>query len=1038
MTRIFLLFLLSSACMLQAQVNYNANTKVTPYNGKFRMGINMGYYPGWDNKTLANIAAGNPALGLKGIGARSNRTGLAELVLDYYGYGLVEPDMAHWQSLGMGEFTAILGGPSPTHQDYSQHCPGQFSSMFANLYTPTWDGGLNGTPYNDNNYWAAYVYKAVSQYKDQVRFWEIWNEPGFDFTGNLGWRDDQYPGNWWKEGPNPCDYILRAPIYHYIRTLRIAYDVIKTVDPDGYVCLGSVGYQSLLNAILSNTDNPSMGDISADYPLTGGAYFDCISFHSYPHFDGSTTNFGLNIFRRHSDAAADGLDYYRGYYQEILDKYGYNGVTFPKKEWIVTEINSPRKAYSGPFFGGKDAQINHIMKAFMVGKINKFNQLHTFQLADQRTEADANYEFHQMGLYQKIDGSSPYNVTVNDEGKALKTMTDLVYDTEYDPVQTAAMNLPAGVRGYAWKRPNGRYVYAIWARTTVDLSESAAGTYSFPTSFNLNNVVKYTWDYGYSGTTQTVSSQNIALDARPVFFTTDAPITPTCTLSATASAAICNDNGTASNPADDTYTFDLTVSGANTSGNWTTFVGGKTYTGAIGTAQKIGPFSIAQGGITFVVRDPNKDGCQASVTVAAPATCSNGGTTTSGPYCASKGDFPWHDWIAGVKTGGMDNTSGKSQYSDFTAQTATFAPGSSNAITLTAGFSWFTHAENWRVWIDLDRNGTFEASEVVFQGAQPAPADGTLSAPFNGTLVIPASATTGTTRMRVSMKRGAFADPCETFANGETEDYTVKIDPSATGGGGGGTTTNTTNCASKSDFPWHDWITRVQLANLDQQSQKAAYTQYSSSAALKPGSTYPISLTAGFSWFTYDEYWKVWIDYDRDGLFEEPSEVAFSGQLPKPVDGTLEASLSGVVSVPANVTAGVTKMRVSMKRGSFPTACETLPFGEVEDYNVSIETLLKPQTNHQQTAERTPKSYGLNLYPNPASRAVMLNLNEYAGLPAKVTVLDRLGRVLKTADLGSVAPLIFELSLEGIPSGHYFVELRVEGHAPVTKKLAVE
>jgi hypothetical protein len=83
MSRFFLLLLLSSASLLQAQVNYNANTQVTPYNGKFRMGINMGYYPGWDNKTLANIAAGNSTLGLKGIGARSNRTGLAEIVLDY-------------------------------------------------------------------------------------------------------------------------------------------------------------------------------------------------------------------------------------------------------------------------------------------------------------------------------------------------------------------------------------------------------------------------------------------------------------------------------------------------------------------------------------------------------------------------------------------------------------------------------------------------------------------------------------------------------------------------------------------------------------------------------------------------------------------------------------------------------------------------------------------------------------------------------------------------------------------------------------------
>jgi len=1035
MKNIFLLFCCFGTSFLFSQVNYTANNQVTPYNGKFRMGINLGYYPGWDNKSLANIAAGNPLVGQKGIGARSNRTGLAEIILDYYGYGLVQPDMAHWQSLEMGEYTAILGGPSPTHQDYSQHCPGQFSSMFANLYTPTWDGGLNGTPYNDNNYWAAYVYKAVTQYKDQVRFWEIWNEPGFDLTGNLGWRDDKYPNNWWKEGPNPCDYILRAPIYHYIRTLRIAYDVIKTVDPDGYVCLGSVGYQSLLNAIVSNTDNPNMGDVAPGFELTGGAYFDCVSFHSYPHFDGSTTNYGLNIFRRHSDAAADGLNYYRGYYQEILDKYGYDGVKYPKKEWIVTEINSPRKAYSGPFFGGKEAQVNHIMKAFMVGKADKFNQLHTFQLADQRTEAESNYEFHQMGLYQKFDGNAPYNVTANDEGRALKTMTDLIYNTEYDVAQTTLMNLPSGIRGYAWKRPDGSHIYALWARTTVDLSESASGKYSFPAGFNLQNVVKYTWDYGYTGATQSISSQNIDLDARPVFFTATAPVTPTCVLSATASGVVCSDNGTTSNPADDTYRFNLTVTGSSPSGTWSTLIRNQVFTGTTGVIKTMGPFPIAQGAVSFVVRDPLKDDCEASVKVEAPTTCSNGGGG-GGTHCGSQGVFPWHDWVAGVQLAEIKSTSGKSQYSDFTAQTANLAPNSSNNITLTAGFSWFTHDENWRIWIDLNRNGAFEVSEIVFQGQQTAPADGTLTAPFSGTLVIPAGTAPGAARMRVTMKRGGYAGPCESYANGETEDYTINIDPNATGGGGGGTTTTTPNCASKSDFPWHDWIARVQLANVDQQSQKASYTLYTTTANLKAGGTFPITLTTGFSWFTFGEFWKVWIDYNQDGLFEEPGELVFSGQLNKPADGTLESALSGIVRVPATAKTGTTRMRVSMKRGAFATACETLPFGEVEDYAVHIDPVLMAPPGA--ATVKAKNTYGLYLFPNPADHAVMLNLNEYAGLPAQVSVMDALGRLIKTVDLGTEAPLIYELSLEGIANGHYFVELRVEGQAPIVKKLGIK
>ena len=905
MKRLFTLVLCTlGLTTLSAQINYTANEKVTPYTGKFRMGINMGYYPGWDNRSLANIAAGNPALGLKGIGARSNRTGMAEIILDYYGYGLVQPDIDHWNSVGMGEYTAILGGPSGLHQDYAEHCPGKFSAMFANLYTPVWDGGANGTPYNDNNDWAAYVYKVATQYKDQVRFWEICNEPGFDLTGNLGWRDDQYPGNWWKEGPHPCDNIMHAPVYHYIRTLRIAWEVLKTVDPDGYVCLGSVGYQSLLNAILSNTDNPNMGDVSPDFPLTGGAYFDCVSFHSYPHFDGSTTNYGLNIFKRHSDAAADGLNYYRGYYQVILDQYGYDGVKDTKKQWSVTEINSASKTYSGPFFGGKEAQINHIMKAFMVAKIDKFHQLHLFQLIDQRRPDESSYEFHQMGLYEKFEGNAPYNVKVNDEGIALKTMTDLVYNTDYDPVRTAAMNLPAGVRGYAWKRPNGTWIYAVWARTTVDLSEAASGTYSFPAAFGLENVLRHNWDYGYTGLTQNIGSQNIALDARPVFFTATESVTPLCQLTAAVGNVACGDNGTPNNPADDTYTFSLTVAGVNASANWTTILNGKTIDGNIGAPKGLGPFAIASGKLDFTVRDAANAGCQTAVSVAPPATCSTG-TGDGGLYCTAKSEFPWHDWIAKVDLGGLVNPSDKTPYSDFTAKTIQLGLGSSNPVALTTGFSWFTYDETWRIWIDFNKNGAFEANEIVLEGAQKAPQNGTLEAEFKGTLNIPANAPKGATRLRIALKRGAtaFAGPCETFPNGEVEDYGVVIgDVSGGGGTGGGTTTP--NCESKSEFPWHEWVSRVQVSNLDQQSQKAPYSSFSTAANLKIGQTFPLTITAGFSWFAFEEYFKVWIDYDQDGAFEEPQELAFQGILPKPADGTLEKAIAGSIAVPASAKTG--------------------------------------------------------------------------------------------------------------------------------------
>ncbi len=937
---------------LASQVNFTANDQVTPYTGKFRPGINQGYYPNWDNKTLADLSAGNPAANQKGIGAKANRQGLYEDVLGIFGYNLNVSDFQHYGALGMGEHVAIVGGPLAWHKDFSQasYCNnpaspnfGVPSNMFGNLYTPIWDGGANGTPYNDDNHYAAYLYKVVSQYKNEVRFWEIWNEPGLDLTGNLGWRDQNFPGNWWLEGPNPCDNILHAPIYHYIRTLRIAWEIIKTVDPDSYVCLGSVGYQSFLNALLRNTDNPNNGDVSAAYPLTGGAYFDCITYHSYPHFDGSTTNFDLQFFERHSDEAADGVVKYRDYYQQILDAYGYNRITYPKKEWIITEINSPRKVFgeafpgtgTGPFFGGADAQINHMMKAMMVAKVNKVHQAHTYQLIDQKNESDASYEFHLMGLYKNLNGAAPYNAVVNDEGIALKTLSDLVWDTEYDPARTAALNLPPAVRGYAFRRPDGAYVYAIWARTTQDLSENVFATYSFPAGFNMPLVTRYNWDYGYSNSASNIASQNIQLNARPVFF------------------------------------------------------------------------------------------------VAASET------QTPSDYCTSTSAFPWHDWIAGVQLGAINNTSGKSAYSNFTSQSANLVAGSSTPIMLTAGFSWATYHENWRVWIDFDKNGVFDASEKVFEGVQNAPAPGTPTAFFNGTLNIPANAATGSTRMRISMKRGAFADPCEVLSFGEVEDYTVNI----TGG------TPVIYCNTMSDFPWHDWIAGVKIGSINNPSDKSAYSDFTSQMTdLQRGVAIPITLTTGFSWATFNEHWSLWIDFNKNNVFETPNELVYAGILNAPANGTTAAQLNASISIPANATPGITRMRVSMKRGAYSTPCETLPFGEVEDYQVNILSNLSPG-NDPVYENAVPESLGKQevansaadfaIFPNPAQQAAMLNLKSYAGKAAEMMIFNAQGVLVRTLILAPDSPQLLEIDLSGLAEGYYLFQLRTEGNRPVVQELMI-
>ena len=550
------------------------------------------------------------------------------------------------------------------------------------------------------------------------------------------------------------------------------------------------------------------------------------------------------------------------------------------------------------------------------------------------------------------------------------------------------------------------------------------------------------------------------------------------------------------------------------------------------------------------------------------------------PVCASKGVFPWHEWIAGVKLNDLDNPSSKSQYTDFADKAANLSPGQNYDIEVTVGFSYYTANEYLEVWLDKNKNGIFENTENIAEAILLRPADGTPTAKIKvGSIFIPYDASpVQDMRMRVSLKRGGYPTACEEIPFGEVEDYRVNIGavtpkpdlltvaweiipsnqcstppgsiftvfsglvrnpvpnasagpfkvkawlskdqtlgsgdilwqstdytgigpntvlgygiytpvppnlapgqyyvlvitdadntvqeidetnnitihsirvgapdfvlqnlsaipPSIVGGtnlnfsvqvknqaafpmneiSGGfnlityvsgdnifgnnddvtfGTTAILYNeflnanvvtknisipipgafpsgvyylylhiegacelvwnnnllpgpqlnispgatgqfCDSKSNFPWHEWITKVKIGGVERLSGKNAYSDFTGTVfPLRSNSVITVELAAQYSYYTFDEYWKGWIDYNKNGVFEEPSETVFEGQMQRPPDGAnASQNYTRYFSFPDNKPAGNTRMRVSMKRGSFPTPCETLPFGEVEDYTVNI------------------------------------------------------------------------------------------------------
>ncbi|MCB0790732.1 MAG: S8 family serine peptidase [Flavobacteriales bacterium] len=143
-------------------------------------------------------------------------------------------------------------------------------------------------------------------------------------------------------------------------------------------------------------------------------------------------------------------------------------------------------------------------------------------------------------------------------------------------------------------------------------------------------------------------------------------------------------------------------------------------------------------------------------------------------YCASVADDASEEWIAGVSLGSINHVSNSDDgYADNTGPGTDLTIGQSYTITLTPGYAGFPFTEYFTVWIDLDQNGTFGTSELLYTSP------GTTNA-VNGNITIPTGSTPGTTRLRVIMEYDqAAVSGCEdAYDYGETEDFCVTlIDP---------------------------------------------------------------------------------------------------------------------------------------------------------------------------------------------------------------------------------------------------------------------
>ncbi|WBV60907.1 M12 family metallo-peptidase [Chryseobacterium camelliae] len=151
---------------------------------------------------------------------------------------------------------------------------------------------------------------------------------------------------------------------------------------------------------------------------------------------------------------------------------------------------------------------------------------------------------------------------------------------------------------------------------------------------------------------------------------------------------------------------------------------------------------------------------------------------TSVSYCSATATNTADERIGNVSFGTINNTStGTAGYEDFTSVSTNVTRGNAYTISVTPTWSSTKYSEAYAVYIDYNKDGDFaDSGELAWSKA------GSTTTPVTGSITIPATATLGTTRMRVMMKYSSVpTSSCGSYTYGQVEDYTLNIVSSGRG-----------------------------------------------------------------------------------------------------------------------------------------------------------------------------------------------------------------------------------------------------------------
>ncbi len=212
------------------------------------------------------------------------------------------------------------------------------------------------------------------------------------------------------------------------------------------------------------------------------------------------------------------------------------------------------------------------------------------------------------------------------------------------------------------------------------------------------------------------------------------------------------------------------------------------------------------------------------------------------------------------------------------------------------------------------------------------------------------------------------------------------------------TTGSIVYCASKGTTFSDEWIAKVQLGTFVKTSTGSSYSDFTTSIITAVVGSNTVTLTPGFSSSTYTEYFRVWIDFNKDGDFSDTGEQVFA-----PAGG--KVVVTGTITVPSTFS-GQTRMRVSMKYNAAPSYCETFSYGEVEDYTISVAKTF---------AINNMENIVLNIYPNPADNKLYIQSSE---MDSEMSIYNAMGTLVMKKKISNQTE---ELDIANYASGIYTI-----------------